>query len=180
MKEKILKFYYLNMISFKCSPLLFKHKRILRTVFSMTFSKISGVILLISSMMLFFNYKQMIQEYLLPQLEDLYMPEFVVPTRWGDTKHSKRNHGNTESCLSWFFNFTFWCQYLFLPCKWNLHYCYLNYTIHLSYILDLFALTLKYFICVYVYSIYVCTCVKPEVLVKVPSVSPHVWQTNLY
>ena len=55
MKEKILKFYYLNMISFKCSPLLFKQKRILRTVFSMTFSKISRVILLISSIMLFFN-----------------------------------------------------------------------------------------------------------------------------
>ena len=52
MKEKILKYYYLN-ISFKCSPLLSKHKRILRTVFSMTFSKISGVILLISSIMLF-------------------------------------------------------------------------------------------------------------------------------
>ena len=34
---KFSKFYYLNMISFKCSPLLFKHKRILRTVFSMTF-----------------------------------------------------------------------------------------------------------------------------------------------
>ena len=58
MKEKILKFYYLNMISFKCSPLLFKHKRILRTVFPLTFSKKYGVILLISSMMLFFNYKQ--------------------------------------------------------------------------------------------------------------------------
>ena len=45
MKEKILKFYYLNMTSFKCSLLLSKHKRILRTVFSMTFSKISGFIL---------------------------------------------------------------------------------------------------------------------------------------
>ena len=55
MKEKILKFYYINMTSIKCSPLLFKHKRILRTVFSMTFSEISGVILLISMMMLFFN-----------------------------------------------------------------------------------------------------------------------------
>ena len=39
MEEKILEFYYLNMTSFKCSQLLFKHKRILRTVFSMTFSK---------------------------------------------------------------------------------------------------------------------------------------------
>ena len=38
MKEKILKFYYLNMISFKCSPLLFNHKRMLRTVFPMTYS----------------------------------------------------------------------------------------------------------------------------------------------
>ena len=51
MKEKIWKVYYLNMTSFKCSPLLFKHKRILRAVFSMTFSNISRVILLISSMM---------------------------------------------------------------------------------------------------------------------------------
>ena len=58
------------MISFKCSQLLFKHKRILRTVFYMIFSEISGVILLISSVMSF-NYGQMIQEYLLPQLEDL-------------------------------------------------------------------------------------------------------------
>ena len=73
MKKKILKFYYLNMIFFKRSPLLFKHMRILRTVFSMTFSKISGVILLISSMMLYFNYRQMIQEYLLPQLKYLNM-----------------------------------------------------------------------------------------------------------
>ena len=45
MKEKILKFYYSNVISFKYYPLLFKHKRILRTVFSMTVSKIYGVIL---------------------------------------------------------------------------------------------------------------------------------------
>ena len=50
--------------------LLLKHKCILRSI---TFSKISGVILLISSMMLFFINKQMIQEYLLPQLEDLYI-----------------------------------------------------------------------------------------------------------
>ena len=55
MKEKILKYYYLDMISFKCSPLLFKQKRILHTVFSLTFSKISGVILLISWIMFFFN-----------------------------------------------------------------------------------------------------------------------------
>ena len=41
--------------TFKSSPLLFKHKRILRTLFSMPSSKISGVILLIYSMMLFFN-----------------------------------------------------------------------------------------------------------------------------
>ena len=54
MKEKIFKFHYLYMISFKCSP-LFKHKRILRTVFFMTFSEISGVIPLISLMVLFFN-----------------------------------------------------------------------------------------------------------------------------
>ena len=46
-KEKILKFYYLYIISIKCSLLLFKHKRILRTVFSITFSVIFGVILLI-------------------------------------------------------------------------------------------------------------------------------------
>ena len=43
------------MISVTCSPLLFKHKRILCRVFSMTFSKISGVFLQISQMMLFFN-----------------------------------------------------------------------------------------------------------------------------
>ena len=55
MKEKILKFYYLNMMFFKCSILLFKHKRILRIVISMIFSKIAEVILLISSMMLLFN-----------------------------------------------------------------------------------------------------------------------------
>ena len=53
MKGKILELYSLNMIFFKCSPLLFKQKRILRTIFSMTFSQIYGVILLISSMMLF-------------------------------------------------------------------------------------------------------------------------------
>ena len=88
MKEKILKFYYLNIISFKCSPLLFKHKRILRTVFSMTFSKISGVILLISSMMLF-NYRQMIQEYLLPQLEDLDMQNLCFQQD-GATPHTAR------------------------------------------------------------------------------------------
>ena len=40
MKKEILKVYYLNILSFKCSTLLFKHKRILRTVSSMTFSKI--------------------------------------------------------------------------------------------------------------------------------------------
>ena len=73
MKDKILKFNFWNMLFFKCFSLLFKHKRILRTVFSMTFSKISGVILLISLMVLFINYKQMIHEYLLPQLEDLDM-----------------------------------------------------------------------------------------------------------
>ena len=55
MKEKILKFYYLNMISFKCSLLLFKHERNLRTVFFMTFSKIFRAIPLISTMMLFFK-----------------------------------------------------------------------------------------------------------------------------
>ena len=33
MQEKTLKFYYLTMTSFKCFALLFKHKRIIRTVF---------------------------------------------------------------------------------------------------------------------------------------------------
>ena len=42
MKEKILKFYYLDMISSVWSSLLFKHKRILRTFFSITFSEISS------------------------------------------------------------------------------------------------------------------------------------------
>ena len=56
MKEKILKFYYLKMISFECSPLLFKDKRILHTVFTMTFCKISGDILFISSMMFFLTH----------------------------------------------------------------------------------------------------------------------------
>ena len=43
-KEKIVKFYYLNIISFKCSLLLYKHKRTLRTVSYMTVSKVSAVI----------------------------------------------------------------------------------------------------------------------------------------
>ena len=62
MKSKILKFYYLNMISFKCSPLLFIHKRILRTVFSMTFS-----------VDFFYDVFLITEEYLLPQPEDLDM-----------------------------------------------------------------------------------------------------------
>ena len=82
-------YYYLNKISFKCSPLIFKLKLILRTVFSMTFSKISGVILLISSMMLFFNYRQMIQEYLLPQLGDLDMQNLWFQQD-GATPHTAR------------------------------------------------------------------------------------------
>ena len=70
-------FYYLNIISFKCSPLLFKHKRILRTVFFMTFSKffgpyffedVDGTVIVKGD-----NYRQMTQEYLLPQLEYLNM-----------------------------------------------------------------------------------------------------------
>ena len=88
MKEKIFKFYYLNMISFKCFPILFKHKRILSTVFSMTFCKLSGDILLISSMM-FFNYRQMIPEYFVPQLEDLDMQNLWFYQN-GATPHTAR------------------------------------------------------------------------------------------
>ena len=40
MKEKILKFYYLNMISLKCSPVLFKHSsyRIFHDLFRVKYS----------------------------------------------------------------------------------------------------------------------------------------------
>ena len=69
MKEKILRFYYLDIISFKCSPLLFKHKRILRKIFSMTFTKITSYF----RWFCVFNYRQRMQEYSLPQLEDLDM-----------------------------------------------------------------------------------------------------------
>ena len=48
-------FYCLNMISFKCCPLLSKQVRILFTVLFITFSKKPGVILLISSIMLPFK-----------------------------------------------------------------------------------------------------------------------------
>ena len=77
------------MISFKCSLLLFKHKRTLRAVSYMTFSKVFGVILLISSMILFFNYRQMIQEYLLPQLQDLNMHNLWFQQD-GATPHTAR------------------------------------------------------------------------------------------
>ena len=112
-------YYYLNKISFKCSPLIFKLKLILRTVFSMTFSKISGVILLISSMMLFFNYRQMIQEYLLPQLKNLDMQNLWLQQD-GATPHTARETMAIlyKSCLSWSFNFTFWWRSMATTVSW--------------------------------------------------------------
>ena len=54
----------------------------------MPFYKISGAILLILLMMLFFNYRQMIQEYLLQQLEDLDMQKLWFQD--GATQHTAR------------------------------------------------------------------------------------------
>ena len=77
MKEKILKLYYLNMITQAHS------------ILSTTFSEISAVILLISSMMLSFNNRQMIQDYLLPQPEDLDMQNLWFQQE-GATPHTAR------------------------------------------------------------------------------------------
>ena len=64
---------------------------ILRTVFSMAFSRISGVFLLISSMMLFFNYSFLTTAIkYMPQLEDLNMQNLWFQQD-GATPHTARD-----------------------------------------------------------------------------------------